>query len=862
MDPTVFTAPSLFSLLFSHTIPTATYTWLSTTMLTGASLSAGMVLRSLRHRLIPRPVDNFIGWRMPFRSLDSDGATIVNADGSLTRLYHITGIDSFMKPVAIRGHLIHERRETFNMLATYNASLTVFRVRTKSEPPPAPTYPNPVIQTLFERYYANYKLTHENRTILLVNIPAPNRRREVVEAQLKTINEEIMARLHRFRPTLLHAANPNPAMRPLATLAALLNPIHRPGVAGPADLQWSLFSDRWQWAKNGGLIRFVNGQQVRYGCVVSIRQFNGSINENMSQQLEKLPCEAIIAQAFKPVGQDRLELRTAMKLKRDRSLIGQNETARDNINVSFDELDAQVTGATTSATERNMIWTYNMVVVLFSEIVTVIDPRNPENDPAANRALRQLDHMAEQAQRILSDHQCAGVREGQASYGAWYALWARSMNGYQPREWWLTSDQAAHSISFEATPTGYRNCDWGDGPPIQVPTYTGSSHAVQFHVGPRQEASRSTAHGMIIGPTEAGKTTTMTMLLAGTTRFPNHRVFCTDRQYGLEIFTKAVDGRYITFDGDVSPHLNPLDIDDPGQHVGFLVPWLARILDIEHTDPLYAEIAQFVDDLYALLPDRDANRTLRTVASAKAGLIKTGSQLAERFLPWTDPGTPQGQTFNAKRDTLDAAFGDNQWVTFDFTDLYQNVALTRAVIPYIAYKIAATLRKHRQTACIFLDEATSVLSDAAMLDWFRTMHREYRKRGIAVLSAFQDIPSLHRLGIMDLVEASLIQTIFFLPNPQANDDHYKPFKLTEREMDFIRTGWQLPRGLLLKRYATHNTTSVALNVDFSGIGEMIKIMASDDQSRNKVELLHQRHGPKFLQYYLPEIFGQPAGGGA
>jgi len=817
----------MFYALFDGRVHVLTHVVTVSVLVLASALLALLVYPFTRRLLLPPPKDDFIAKRLPWRKLLGDGTTLLCERGGLTRIYAIAGVEAFLSDADHRMALVKARREAWNALAQHAPLITVVTARTKAPVPLPDGYKNPVIRKIMELYYAALTTTYRTTQAIIVTVPKPPSQ-EDANRILSDIHTTIQTKFRPFGPALMGPKAKNPDHRPLTFLAGLISPITRPRPAAVGeDAVCSMFQDRIAFAKRGGAFKVRNGPKRRYGWIISIKTPGERLDDNMILELGQLQAEAYISHILTPWHNGRRhEVRKALDTKRKRAAMGRSEAVELDINDAFDHVEKAVDG---QVGEQVTLWDYNIVMTVLHESPT------------------ELERIVDSIHAIVAEYGGTAVREGSAAYAAWWSQWAEERTMQWPRIWLFNSEELSVLIPLEGAPLGTANCDWGPGPTIVLPTYGKSSYMFQFHVRGPNRTSRAAASAFVIGPTEAGKTTTLSILLGATTRFNNHRVFSTDRYDGLKIWTDAIGGRTVTFDENVSNvGLNPFDSEHSALNSTFLKSWLAGITDTASTSAEYAHIDQLVENSFKLLPDRRL-RSLR--ACIAGGLLNPRSPVTPRIARWIDPKSIKGNLFNAQHDTLDLS--DCIWTNLDLTHLYKDDDLASAVIPYLAYRIETSLAARKTTACIFLDEATPILKHPLMAEWFAIAHREHRKRGIAWISAFQDIPALADLGIMKLVEGGQVQTMFFLPNPAADAKQYAIFGLNEREFSFIKTGgWGLSHGMLIKRYAHSNRESVVVNTDFTALGAYLTLTANDDASKLRMFNAKDEAGHDWLDRYL------------
>ena len=120
----------------------------------------------------------------------------------------------------------------------------------------------------------------------------------------------------------------------------------------------------------------------------------------------------------------------------------------------------------------------------------------------------------------------------------------------------------------------------------------------------------------------------MLAFLAGQAmRHKDLHVYFFDRHRGVEIFTRAIGGAYINFDGDKdATALNPFSCDDNPENRAFLRRWLRAITMVDDAQS-EKEIGRAVTTAFEYL--RPEERTLKNLH--KSCFSPTGAMRRELF---------------------------------------------------------------------------------------------------------------------------------------------------------------------------------------------------------------------------------------
>jgi type IV secretion system protein VirB4 len=166
------------------------------------------------------------------------------------------------------------------------------------------------------------------------------------------------------------------------------------------------------------------------------------------------------------------------------------------------------------------------------------------------------------------------------------------------------------------------------------------------------------------------------------------------------------------------------------------------------------------------------------------------------------------------------------------------------------HRIQATIGEANAPAFIFIDETEPMLRNPQFRTYYLTMLQEYRKRGAAVISAFQRPEAIAQTGMSEAIRGQC-QTMFFFPNPQAKPEDYADWSLTDSEWAYVKgdlpISRRLKRSVLVKRASGE---SVVLDTDLSPLGPYIRIFASGRESVAFASELQRRFGDDWVDHYV------------
>lgn len=769
-------------------------------------------------KLLPVPRDTRLADFLPFEQLLEDGHTLLCRDGTLVHSIEIEGYDYSFATLSERERQFQLRKQWLDMMAETGVHIRVFMLRNPVVPSERKKPTEKIIATIDTLWHRTFDHSFTNRQVIVLSLSSKRGKEALLKLQQAT--EHTLAALASYHPHLMSANIGESEALPMNLLefwGRLISPISRPLPYGKGQyIADVLTADTVEFGGEQGLINFYSGETRLLQSVLGIRSLGDATDERLMQELQHLPGEVTIVQFIEPLPKHKASL---LLLQQSRMMMATHFSA--NANAQFEAAQEAIEGL--DETVQSLAH-YSMALFLKAS------------------TLEALQHLELEIRKLCMHYGVTVVREGVAAQASWfaqfpsYALW--------PRIYKLFSGNLASLVTLTKIPSGRNSSDWGEGPIALFRTAGGTSYRFQFHVSEERD---SVAHGVTIGPTGGGKTTLVCFLTAMAMRHEKLRCYLFDRFEGARIFCQAAGGKYLRFHSHATEplenmaYLNPFQCQDSEVNRQFLALWLRHLANVEDASSLET-IAIAVEEAFLHLPYE-----YRSLSGIFDACFPANSQLSAALKKWVDP-TMYGRIFNHPHDTLDLT--STRLIGFDFTRIFADEELARAVLFYLMHRIQQTLKEQQMPALIFIDETEPMLRHPMFAHYFMVMLQEYRKLGAAVISAFQRPEAIRASGMSELLRGQA-QTIYFLPNPAANEEDYKEWQLTDREWAFI-TGKltiarRLKRAILLKRITGE---SVVLDTDFSVLGRYLKIFSSGRASIQLAERIQQECPSDWVEHYL------------
>ncbi len=778
-----------------------------------AAAFAGFWATKFGHLVLPHPRESRVSDFMPFDRLLSDGMTIKCYNGSLARVFKVEGVDLAFATEEKVASMLEARKAWIDGMSDLQV---VCRVITLRERVPleenVSNFNNPLLEKISEIWQENINRVFFNTHYIVLSVAD----RDDNLKDLNYASQSLIATLNDYGvKALIEEEGSSAEDSPFVVYSKICSPVSRPlpkvHKASGSQLNQLLTADHIHFTGEEGIIKFFSGEKEMYEIVMGIRSSGDYMDEAMVSSLLAIDCELVLLHNVHPIfkPQARALLLQQQRMAAMTSFSGDVISQYGDVLASIEESDS----------DHQALTEYAMAILLRGE------------------SKEELDFAEGEVQRICRLFSVTPVREGWVAQATFF----NQFPTYEtlPRTYRYLSRVVATAISFDKPSEGFSKSDWGPGAISVFRTTSGSAYRFQFHVSSEDSA---VAHCCIIGPTGQGKTTLLTFLAGQAMRHADLKVFFFDRHRGAEIFTRAIKGAYVGFEGDEkNVSLNPFDCANTPNNRAFLRRWMRAITLVDDAVS-EKEIARAVTTAFDYL--RPEERIMSNLY--KSCFSPTGNMRRELF-KWINPDQ-YGKIFNAQNDSLDLK--SKRFMAFDFTHIFEDETLAPAVISYIMHRIQSETGETGVPSLIMIDETAPMLKHPMFRDYFAIGLQEGRKKRQAYLCAFQQPNIIDTLGVGEVIRGQC-QTVIFFRNPQAMPEDYVNWNLTDAELDFIfgKSYRDFPYAILLSRPSTGE--SVILDVDLSGLGPYLKLYNSGRKNVLLVEELIKEYGEdNFVTKYL------------
>ena len=464
---------------------------------------------------------------------------------------------------------------------------------------------------------------------------------------------------------------------------------------------------------------------------------------------------------------------------------------------------------------------------------------------AASWRLKTLNDRVALARSLLADTGMTVAREDLALEAA---FWAQLPGNFamRPRKAPITSRNFAAMAPFHNYPVGRASGNhWGEALALFC-TSARSPYYFSLHASdpadPDGGSRKDTGHALICGPTGSGKTVFIGFLVALLARHGATQVIF-DKDRGLEVLVRALDGEYFELRQGVATGFNPLQLPQTAHHIEFLKDWLRLLVRPARMVALSAR------------ESADLDAALRGTLA-----LPLAARRLSRLIDFLDPTDPEGVhvrlapwcesthgdyawVFDSPADELTERLGRRAIIGFDVTEFLDNETI-RAPITLYVFHLVRQLLDGRRLVC-WMDEFWRLLGDPAFTNFAKEGPKTWRKLNGVMCLATQSTSDV----LASSISRTLIEqtpTKVFFPNPDADVTEYTAgFGLSEREFKLIREQLEPGSRSFLVKQGHH---SVVCRLDLKGCDAELAVISGRASHLERMHALMASHGSASAQW--------------
>jgi type IV secretion system protein VirB4 len=456
--------------------------------------------------------------------------------------------------------------------------------------------------------------------------------------------------------------------------------------------------------------------------------------------------------------------------------------------------------------------------------------------------LKELNDNVAQARYLLGDTGMVVAREDLALEAAFWAQLPGNF-GYRSRKAPITSRNFAAMSPFHNFPIGRATGNyWGDALTMFM-TRAGSPYYFSLHASDARSldggSRRDVGHITGVGPVGTGKTTLLGFCMVAICNRLDATQVIFDKDEGLHILVRALDGQYLPLKNGVPTGCNPLQLDDSiADNIEFMRRWLRRL------------VMRTAGDILTVRQEDDLDQALH--GTLKLDLRFRCLSRLVAFLDITDPegmharlrkwcASEHGDyawVFDNDRDEVAPLLARHSLVGFDVTDFLDNEVI-RAPLTMYLFHLVERMVDGRPLVC-WMDEFAKLLADPAFASFAKNGLETWRKKNANIATFTQSTSHVLDSGIARAIVEQTPTKILF-PNPEADYEEYtQGFNLTDREFTLIKQELEPgSRQFLIKQ----NHVSVVAQLDLHGFDDALHVISGRTINVRLMREFIERYGP-------------------
>lgn len=371
---------------------------------------------------------------------------------------------------------------------------------------------------------------------------------------------------------------------------------------------------------------------------------------------------------------------------------------------------------------------------------------------------------------------------------------------------------------------------------------------------------RDVGHTFIFGPTGAGKSTLMALLMAQATKYKDANIVCIDKQLSSRAFMVAAGGVYIEPGKDAIAFQPLSELKNPDE------------CDVETYNESLMWCQQFIEGLLAQqniecspAMSKVVTDTLRLISQKPTKDLTTFQQYATYQDPNTGENTIRlgiepycdGGQFGSIFDAGETNMNLSKLMTIEMGTLMR--LSEKAVAPALMY-IFRYLEKlwnvphgaRQPLTFLFLDEAWLYLQHAVFAKFIQEWLKTLRKKKVFCIFATQEVSDAAKSPLKSTIDSQCLTKIYLADESAANKNQaesYSAFGLTESEIIALSNA-QMKRDYYFKNPLGCRMFSLDLDAF------QLALISSDHELLDNLENVHGKNTTKELAFELLEAVRQ------
>jgi len=516
-------------------------------------------------------------------------------------------------------------------------------------------------------------------------------------------------------------------------LEKLINLEERPMPVPERDLSHVLTSGEITFGFNAMEVRTEEGHR-RFAAILTLKEYKESTLGGIDQFLA-IPCEVIVSQCFDFTGAEEA-VEFYEKQARYLQYSGDRELAK------WMEIDRLMSDASLHAS--NAFGQQQTTIFLIANGVNALET----NVRMVQRSLNKLGMVV--------------VREDLRFEECYWSQLPGNFN-FVSRNHAVDTDHLAGFVNLQAAPMGNANgSPWG--PPVTVfTTVQDAPYYFNFH---RQQS----AHTILLGKPNTGRTTFMHFLIAQARKFPMNLWYLDAHGRGKE-FVKSIGGTVVT-PGTANCKFNPFLLPENPANREFLALWVSTLIDPTGTQLNRSTLSFFQAAVDFILQQPRAQRRM----SLLVAYMREADPLIANAVARFAAGGPFAELFDMPEDN----FAAGPVTLWDLSRWVNDPATRIPLAGYLLHRLTGMLGSKAPTLMV-LDEGFTLLDtplfSARIQGWCEYLSQNNAAAFIGT-DSIEESSSYPYANIL----ATKAATIFAMPDKFADVGYSMGFGFTPEDI--------------------------------------------------------------------------------
>lgn len=293
-----------------------------------------------------------------------------------------------------------------------------------------------------------------------------------------------------------------------------------------------------------------------------------------------------------------------------------------------------------------------------------------------DRDIKMVNRKAKQVVHVLNNMGFTATTETLNSVDAWFGS-IPGMVCNNVRRPLISTANLVHMLPFSDIWAGPLRNKHLNGPCLMYTQTAGNTpFRLSFHNG-------EVGHGMVVGPTGAGKSVLLAMIAAQFRKYADAQVYVFDKGGSMQVLTAGVDGNFYDLANEDGGALSfqPLAQIHIEKERTWALEWVCDFLRAEKKE-ITPEIKKMI--LSALMVLSNSPVMLRTIANLSNYIPNQSIKTA--LMPMTVDGS-YGQLFDSKVDN----FSKGKWQVFEMDTIMQTPTAVAPALSYLFHRLEQRL---------------------------------------------------------------------------------------------------------------------------------------------------------------------------